>query len=167
MKYFLGKEKVLVFIPNIIRSHWGGFPSGSVLKNPYIMQETQVWSLGWEDPLEKEMAAHFSILAWKIPETEEPGRLQSKKSQRVEYDLVTQQQQHILSSCWLPCFTWLPRCVPYPLCSLVTSQRFGQSLYSEFQTYPLNGFGFFSRLPPEFSVLWSTLSSFFWGILSQ
>ena len=42
------------------------------------MQETQVQSLGWEEPLEKEMAAHSSILAWKIPWTEEPGGLQSK-----------------------------------------------------------------------------------------
>ena len=41
------------------------------------MQETLVQSLGWEDPLEKEMATHFSILAWKIPWTEEPGGLQS------------------------------------------------------------------------------------------
>ena len=41
------------------------------------MQETQVQSLGWKDPLEKEMATHFSILAWKIPWTEEPGGLQS------------------------------------------------------------------------------------------
>ena len=39
--------------------------------------ETQVWCLGWEDPLEKEMATHCSILAWRIPWTEEPGRLQS------------------------------------------------------------------------------------------
>ena len=47
------------------------------------MQETQVQSLGREDPLEKEMATHSSILAWKIPWTEEPGRLQSMGSQRV------------------------------------------------------------------------------------
>ena len=50
------------------------------------MWETQVQSLGWEDPLEKEMAAHSSILAWKIPWTEEPGRLQSMGSQRVGHD---------------------------------------------------------------------------------
>ena len=47
------------------------------------MQETQVQSLGWEDPLEKEMAAHSSTLAWKIPWTLEPGRLPSMGSQRV------------------------------------------------------------------------------------
>ena len=50
------------------------------------MQETQVQSLGWEDPLEKEMTTHSSILAWKIPWTEEPGRLQSMGSQRVGHD---------------------------------------------------------------------------------
>ena len=47
------------------------------------MQETRLRSLGWEDPLEKEMAAHSSILAWKISWTAEPGRLQSMGSQRV------------------------------------------------------------------------------------
>ena len=50
------------------------------------MQETWVRSLGWELPLEKEMAAHSSILAWKISLTEEPGRLQSMGSQRVGHD---------------------------------------------------------------------------------
>ena len=50
------------------------------------MWETQVRSLGWEDPLEKEMATHSSTLAWKIPWTEEPGRLQSVGSQRVGRD---------------------------------------------------------------------------------
>ena len=48
--------------------------------------ETQVQSLGWEDPLEKEMATHSSILAWKIPQMEKPGRLQSVGSQRVGHD---------------------------------------------------------------------------------
>ena len=50
------------------------------------MRETWVQSLGWEDPLEKEMAAHSSTLAWKIPWMEEPGRLQSMGSQRVRHD---------------------------------------------------------------------------------
>ena len=57
------------------------------------MQETQVRFLGREDPLEKEMATHSSLLAWRIPGTEEPGRLHSKGSQRVRHDLVTGQQQ--------------------------------------------------------------------------
>ena len=50
------------------------------------MRETQVRSLGWEDPLEKEMATHSSTLVWKIPWTKEPGRLQSMGSQRVGND---------------------------------------------------------------------------------
>ena len=50
------------------------------------MRETWVQSLGWEDPLEKKMATHSSTLAWKIPWTEKPGRLQSMGSQRVGHD---------------------------------------------------------------------------------
>ena len=50
------------------------------------MQETQVQPLGWEDPLEKEMATHSSILAWRIPWTEEPGGLQSMELQTVGHD---------------------------------------------------------------------------------
>ena len=57
-----------------------------MVKRLSAMQETQVRSLGWEDPLEKEMAAHSSILAWKIPWTAEPGRLPSMGSQRVGQD---------------------------------------------------------------------------------
>ena len=53
-----------------------------MVKNLHEMQETWVRSLGWDDPLEKEMATHSSILAWKIPWTEEPGRLQSTGSQK-------------------------------------------------------------------------------------
>ena len=51
------------------------------IKNPPAMQETQVQSLGGEDPLEKEMPTHSSILVWKIPWTEEPGGVQSMRSQ--------------------------------------------------------------------------------------
>ena len=57
-----------------------------LVKNLPTMQETQVRSLGTEDPLEKEMATLFSILAWRIPQTEEPGGLQSKGSQRARHD---------------------------------------------------------------------------------
>ena len=65
------------------------FPSGSVVKNPSAMKETQVRSLVWEDPLEKETAARSSILAWRILQTEEPGGLPSMGLQRVRHDLVT------------------------------------------------------------------------------
>ena len=57
-----------------------------MVKRLPTMQETRVQSLGREDPLEKEMVTHPSILAWKIPWTEEPGRLQSMESQRVGHD---------------------------------------------------------------------------------
>ena len=56
------------------------------LKRLPAMRETQVGSLGWEDPLEKEMATHSNILAWRIPWREEPGRLQSTGLQRVRHD---------------------------------------------------------------------------------
>ena len=57
-----------------------------MVKNLPAMLETWVGSLGWEDPLEEGMAIHSSILAWRIPWTEEPGGLQSIVSQRVEHD---------------------------------------------------------------------------------
>ena len=57
-----------------------------LVKNLPAVQETRVQSLGWEDPLEKEMATHSSILAWKISWTEEPGGLQSMGSQRVGHN---------------------------------------------------------------------------------
>ena len=58
----------------------GGFPGDSVVKNLPAMWETWVWSLGWEDPLEKDMATLSSVLAWRIPWTEKPGGLQSTGS---------------------------------------------------------------------------------------
>ena len=64
-----------------------------MVKNQPVMQETLVRSLDQEDPLKKEMATHSSILAWKIPWTEEPGRLQSVGSQKSRHDLVNKQQQ--------------------------------------------------------------------------
>ena len=56
-----------------------------MVKNLPAMQETQVQSLGWEDPLVEEMATHSNILAWRIPLAEEPGGLQSMGSQRVRH----------------------------------------------------------------------------------
>ena len=66
-----------------------GFSGGTVIKNLHAVQELQetwVQSLDWEDPLEQGMAVHSSILAWKIPWTEEPGRLQAMGSQRAGHD---------------------------------------------------------------------------------
>ena len=65
-----------------------GFLGSSAVKNPSAIQEMEMWvqSLGWEDPLEEEMATHSSVLAWRIPGTKEPGRLESMGSQRVRHD---------------------------------------------------------------------------------
>ena len=57
-----------------------------MVKSLPAMQETWVQFVGWEDPLEKEMSTHASILAWEIPQTEEPGGLESMESQRVRHD---------------------------------------------------------------------------------
>ena len=69
------------------------FPCGSVVKNLPAMQEMRVRPPDWEDSLEKEVANHSSILAWRILWTEEPGGLQSTGLQRVGHNWVTQQQQ--------------------------------------------------------------------------
>ena len=63
-----------------------GFLGGSVVKNPPVMQEIQLQSLGGEDPLEGEMATCSTVLSWKIAWTEEPGGLQSLGSQKVEHN---------------------------------------------------------------------------------
>ena len=81
---------------------YGGFPDGSMVKNLSAIQERRVRSLGGKDPLEKEMATHSSILAWKIPWTEEAGRLQSMGSQRVRHDRVSMQALHLADKFKLP-----------------------------------------------------------------
>ena len=68
------------------RRKLGDFPVAQMVKNLPVIQETQIQSLGQEDPLEKGMATHSSILAWSIPWTEEPGSLQSMGSERVGHD---------------------------------------------------------------------------------
>ena len=82
------------FSENMIKTDVWGLPpnlEGASLvaqreKNLPAVQETRVRSLGWEDPLEEGMATHSSILAWRIPWTEEPGGLQPMGSQRVRHD---------------------------------------------------------------------------------
>ena len=74
-------------------------PDDSVVKNLSAMQEMQeMWfrSLGWEDPLEEEMASHSSVLAWRISQTEEPGWLQSMGLQRVGYDRAHTHTQYTI-----------------------------------------------------------------------
>ena len=74
----------------LVRSrNWSGLPGSSVGKESAGSSGDLGWSLHREDPLEKEMANHSSILAWRIPWTEEPGRLQSMGSQRVRHECVT------------------------------------------------------------------------------
>ena len=75
--------KTLIILTHIVHPlcvkygpEWS-FPGGSVVKNLPLTQKTWVYSLGWEDPLEKKMVTHSSILAWRIPRTEGHGRLQS------------------------------------------------------------------------------------------
>ena len=77
MSYELIKEKTFFSLLSLV---------AQMVKNLPAVGETQVPSLGWEDPLEKEMAPHSSILTWRIPWMEEPGGLQSKGSQRVRHN---------------------------------------------------------------------------------
>ena len=65
-----------------------GIPGDSAIENLSALQEMQIWFLGQEDPMVKEMVTHFSILAWKIPWTEEPEELKSMGLQRVKHNLV-------------------------------------------------------------------------------
>ena len=69
----------------LTQNMWASLVAQTV-KNLPAMQETQIPSLGWEDPLEKEMATHSSILAWRIPWTENPGGLQSMGLQRLRHN---------------------------------------------------------------------------------
>ena len=71
-----------------------GFPGGSVVKNPPASVGEMCWIPGQENPLEKEMATHSTILAWEILWTEEPGRLQLIRSWQVTHDLLTKQQNY-------------------------------------------------------------------------
>ena len=68
------------------------FPGGSVVKNPPADAGDWGRSLGWEDPLKKEMATHSSILDWEIPRAEERGRLQLMGCKSIGHNLATQQQ---------------------------------------------------------------------------
>ena len=76
---------ISVCLGHIFLTFWASLVA-QMVKNPPVMQETWVQSLDEEDPLEKEMATHSSILAWRIPWTGKPGGLQSVGSQRVRHD---------------------------------------------------------------------------------
>ena len=95
-------------IPGLERSPGGGHGNplqyswaslvALLVKNLPSMQETWVWSLGWKDPLEEGMAPHISVLAWRIPWTEEPGGLETRGSQRVGHGWATK-----LTVCFILC----------------------------------------------------------------
>ena len=76
----------MIFLPESDTSDSRASLAAQSVKSLPEMWESCVQSLGWEDPLEKETATHSSILAWRIPRTEEPGGLHSMKSQRVGHD---------------------------------------------------------------------------------
>ena len=80
--YLLLATHALSYLFELCNPHSLGFPGSSVVKNLPAMREMQVWSLGQEDPLEEEMATHFSFLAWEIPWRGEPRGLWSKASQK-------------------------------------------------------------------------------------
>ena len=82
------------------------FPGGIAVKNPPATQETWVWSLGQEDPMEKEIATHSSILAWRTPWTEEPVRVQSMGSQRVRHEWA-RTSLNLLSVAFMLCFLFI------------------------------------------------------------
>ena len=79
------EQKKTGHLLNIYVHTWDSLVAQTIRSLP-AMRETWARSLGWEDPLEKEMAPHSSTLAWKIPQTGEPGRLQSMGLQRVRQD---------------------------------------------------------------------------------
>ena len=119
-----------------------------MVKTPPAVQETWVQSLGWEDPLEKGMAPHSSILAWRIPWTEEPGGLQSMGSQRVRHNWVTTTSSSIhkllhqnfpkirwkllLMPHYSSCMAWIPNQVLNSLSNQVLSLSNNSPLSMEF-----------------------------------
>ena len=112
--------KVIINIMILLPSSWA-FLVAQRLKCLPAMRETQVRSLGREDPLEKEMAAHSSTLAWRLPRREEPGGLQSMGSQRVGHDCTT--SLHHVLNCFrfifcrsFPALVFLPREAPFNFC---------------------------------------------------
>ena len=99
-------NKVYLYSPSLLSPpiSWG-FPVTQTVKNLPAIWKTWVWSLGWKDPLEKGMATHNSILAWRMPWTGEPGGLRSMGSQRVRHDWVT-------NTFTLSCFSLYWKLVP-------------------------------------------------------
>ena len=127
-----------------------------MVKHLSAMQETQVRSLGWEDPLEKEMAAHSSILAWKIPWITEPGRLLSMRSQRVGHDWATSLSLFIYIIIYIlltPKFlslarflSWNPYLYMHPRTQIITLTIIGQIFVQKIVTPLLSTVGVYLSL---------------------
>ena len=104
----LGCKLIKMFIIFVLPFQWvGASLVAQRLKRLPPMQETQVQSLGQGDPLERETVTHSSILAWRIPWMEKPGRLQSTGSQRVGHDWVTSQAPPSVSKSGIVVRTWI------------------------------------------------------------
>ena len=112
-----------------IYTTWASLIAQSV-KYLSAMMDTQVQFLGWEDPLEKEMATHSSILAWRIPWTEEPGRLQSMGLQRVRRDSTVLEKEKVAS------VSGISACFGFSTNRLISSIHV---LLSSFSLSPLQG----------------------------
>ena len=104
----LEQSYLFIYIYNIIYYHIYGRDSlvAQTVKNLLTVWETWVQSLGWKDPLEKGMATHSSIIAWRIPWTKEPSRLQSTESQKVRHNWAphTRMYEIYISICIYGCF---------------------------------------------------------------
>ena len=119
-----------------------------MVKNLRVMQETHIWSLGWEDSLEKGMVTHSSILDWRIPWTEEPCGLQSIGSQRVRYMWVTNTSLHITSYKQKVYVAWYPPTIYHPISIVLNanySRNFSKNYYFLYSIYLLP-FTFFFKL---------------------
>ena len=127
-----------------------GFLGGSVVKNLPAKQETRVQSLGQEDPLETGMATHSSILAWRIPWTEEPGGLQSMGSQRVGHDWATKHTQEKIRVLFLKDIWKSVTKDSRGLCACLSSQKINREKLCVMVF----------EIPLEIAILW--LSNWIW-----
>ena len=103
LKHMIGKSYVLLLLKFMTLIYWKDFPGGPVVKNPAAnagdARDSGLEFLDQENPLEKKIAIHSSILAWEIPWTEEPGELQSMVSRKSQTRLATEHTQiHLLET---------------------------------------------------------------------
>ena len=114
--YVFLEDRILLLISGVFS--WIGIFNPLVKNPPACRRHNETWvrPLGWEDPPEKQMAPHSSILAWKIPWTEEPGRLQSMGPQRVRHNWAYTTHTHIYCNCWnIWSYSWCHFCFLFPV----------------------------------------------------